>query len=656
MNPSFLLDYLFDIRYSICLLGIGSLIYVWLARPKKEIKYLWIILIIGLFTQIRFGTLHNGFFLHAHDCIHYQIGSKYFKEFGYNGIYAGITQGLKELNQSIPSILPPKTFRDLDNKTGIHLNSTHPKTEEIKNRFTEQRWKQLKDDIMQWDKKYSPDWSHLVRDAGYNPPPAWTIWGLSMNQIVTPKNSILYGVPDIIILIIIFYLLWANIGPRPTLYPFAAMMFFPSGPYAPFDWIGGSLFRFLWVLWLTVGLIAYYKKQYRLAGFALALASLERIFPGAWLMSAGLISFFHLIHLRKSLGWKALEPLKGLTIGATIGLCSVMIVTHIVLDISTWSAFVSHIKEHGSYLFTNHFGWTRAITFHPKMGEMGFDAANMTIFNDWNEILLQRKTWVIYIFLRFSILIGLLYWAWLSIKKEYEPLAIGWLGASVVFFISMPAHYYLLGLLPILGITALQAPKMFLGVLLCMLIINVVTPMSETLSWSLASIVMASATAYGLGYTLPKKRKYSIALLASGLVVFLIMVYPTMLADTVKPHNKAEIIITKDIRRISRSFLVKEGYEVLDWGIIVPPNQQVGLRIKGYAPQKLHIRTDRYFKGTLVLKDSMKKEIESWDVQARGNMFDTLISKTLPSGEKDFLLEWKGKEKTDIGIFSIWTL
>lgn len=654
MSNPFIIDYLFQLRWSICLAGIFSLTLLWLLKPKKEIKYLWIILIIGLFTQSRFGTLHNGFFLHDHDCIHYQLGSKYFKEFGYNGMYAGLTKALGELDQKYTNIKAPKKFRDLDNKTGNHLDSNHPKTQIIRERFTDQRWDNLKEDIMTWERKHTPDWEHIVKDAGYNPPPTWTVWGIVANYLIQPENSVLYGIPDLIILGIIFYFIWGTFGPRAALYSFSIMMFFPGGPFAPFDWIGGSLFRFLWILWVALGLVFYQRKQYRMAGFMLALATMERIFPAAWLASAGLISLFHFIQLRKVEGWKAIQPLTGLTIGATISITSILLLTHLFLGIGTWGDFVTHIKEHGSYLFTNHLGWTRAITFHPKMGEMGFSSENMSVFNDWNEILLKRKDWLVYVVLRLLFALAIVAWAWQTIKRSTQTLAIAWMGAGVVFFISMPAHYYLIGLLPILGITAAQSQKMFTGCLVTIGVITAVTQMSETLGWSLASITMAVAAAYGLGYSIPNRNKTETAITSSAIVLFLVMFFPSLNADPVKEQWRAEITPITNTKSIKRSFLIEEAYEVGDTGFILAPQQQIRIKTKTNSNHQLHIRTDRYYKGKLVLKDLNQNMVYSWDVLPRGNMFDTLTSDPLPNSNQ-YILEWQGDDKTDIGIFSVWT-
>lgn len=654
MSNPFLIDYLFELRWSICLAGIFTIILLWTLKPKKELKYLWIVLFIGIFTQSRFGTLHNGFFLHDHDCIHYQLGSKYFKEFGYNGIYAGLTKALRELSEKYPEIKAPEKFRDLDNKTGEHLNYDHPKAQRIRDKFTDQRWEEFKTDIMSWERKYTPDWQHMVRDAGYNPPPTWTIWGIIANYLIYPQNSVLYGIPDLIVLGIIFHLLWVTFSPRAALYSFSTMMFFPGGPFAPFDWVGGSLFRFLWILWMTLGLVYYQRKQYRLAGFMLALAAMERIFPAAWLASAGLISLFYFIQMKKTQGWAALQPLKGITIGAIISIASVLILSHLLLGIGTWGDFINHIKEHGSYLFTNHIGWTRAITFHPRMGEMGFNPENMSIFNDWNEILLKRKDWLVYVVLRLLFALAIVYWAWQSIARSTQTLAIAWMGAGIVFFASMPAHYYLVGLLPILGITAAQSPKMFIGCLITIAVINAITQMSETLGWALASIAMAVSAAYGLGYSIAKTQKINTALTSSGIVLFLIVFFPSLHSDPVKNHTKAELKPLEDTRTLNRSFLIKEGYEVHDKGFILLPNKKIEIKTVTNSNHKLYIRSDRYFKGKLVLKDLNGNIIYTWDVQPRGNMFDTLVSDPLPNLNR-YILEWQGEEKTDIGIFSIWT-
>jgi hypothetical protein len=290
------------------------------------------------------------------------------------------------------------------------------------------------------------------------------------------------------------------------------------------------------------------------------------------------------------------------------------------------------------------------------MGAIGFQADNMTIFEDWCSYLLQRKNWLIFNALKYLTLIGLFIWSYKMVKEKKETLAIAWLGASVVYFYSMPAHYYLIGVLPLIAVTAVLTPTMFSGVLWTCIALSAVTSLSETLGWSLASIILVTAMTYGIGFCLTTNKDYkpTFAAIAAFISLFFTMFYQTLLEDPAKKPTARIITPPNSLVAITRSFVTPEGFEVKDTGCMVPHDGVLKLNGITESNKILKIRTDRFYDGTLVLKSSDGTLIHKWDIKRRGWLFDTLSTPFPLDKNKEYLLVWEGPEKTDIGIFSIW--
>lgn len=666
----FLIDYLLELKWPLTLVAIGLLAALWRIQPKKELLYLSLLFSLSLGIQTRFGKFHDGRLVHSHDLFHYQIGSKYFKELGYQGLYAGTTQALQELEKEQKTLQAPRTFRDLSQKMGEHLPATHWSTLSTKNQFSPTRWEEFKTELSEWNKKFQPNWQSFVQDAGYNPSPLVTLWGLLLNPLFSIKNPHLFVLPDLISLFGCFFLLWRTFGLRIALYAGCAFFLFPPGRFAAFDWIGGSFLRLPWMFWLTLGITSLYQKRYGWAGFALALSAAERTFPGAWLACTGMLLAIAALEQRKNptLLQPRLCALKNFTLTATLTLSLTFIATYFLIGPDCWAEFLQHIRAHGSGLYTNHFGWGRAITFHPHMAEVSFSNQNMSTFATWGARLLQREDWILYRSLKIALLAALFFWGWKTTQKNL-PLAAAWLGGAVVFFFSMPAQYYLVGLLPLFAVSAAPPtePPFYFRTLLAGLIVTITAQLAQVPSWSISSIVIIVALAYWLAYWfaqwLHQNRAWRTpchanrwALLTATSYGVLLLFYQAAFPDPAALATKARVQAPPGLKPITRSFLVSEGFEVKDSGYILKPGDKLLLQIpptRSPLPQLLQIRTDRFFKGRLELQTSTGTPLHSWNIAAQGWLFDTL-STPLPTSHPHLQLEWKGEKGTDIALFSVW--
>jgi hypothetical protein len=106
-------------------------------RSKRQ---LWILLGFGCFAWLNWGTLHTDRTLvHNWDQYHYLVGSKYFPELGYDGLYVASI----EARQEGQSIEPPSRVRDLRTQIIVPYASLQTHRQQVRARFDPLRWEEF---------------------------------------------------------------------------------------------------------------------------------------------------------------------------------------------------------------------------------------------------------------------------------------------------------------------------------------------------------------------------------------------------------------------------------------------------------------------------------------------------------------------------------
>ena len=650
-------SWLFEMRMDICLAGLIVLGMAYLARPDKEKpgskKETWIAAILALvafFATTRFGQFQpQG--IHAHDVFHYQFGSKYAPENGYTGIYEATAAGLQELAKEgkIPPGRAPHRIRTLADKASEQSVIGDAEREKIKARFTPERWAELKRDLAGYDRVYDLSWDRVVNDAGYNPTPWWTALGNLVNMGLTSAESYqAVKFIDAAFLAVALAMVWQTFGARAAAFAAALTFFFPPGRYAPFDYTGASMLRLSWMFWVTVGVCAFHTKRFALAGAALGLATMERVFPGAFALAAAIVAgALALDNPRKAASW---APLAKLAAGGAAAAAFALAASIALYGVEPWAEFARFIPQHTSLLFTNHTGWGKAISVHPHMQDVGFSKENMGVLRDWSQFLLARNHWAIFLVTKALLIGGITIWA----LRRRDTAAFALLGASLVFFFSMPAHYYLMGMLAPYAAAFAADQAQGTKTLGAWLIFGAAASTlfmatGETAGWSLMSATVVAGMAYGCGSLCTPGKPRLGGLLGLGAWIF-VLAYPELSTPSGPEKIPAKIYVSAPW--LSRQFIDDTGREIKDRGFILTKEGVAGITTTSWDNHRLMIRTDRAFPGELELQTPEGKPIQRWKVEARGSIFDTL-STPLPQGTK-FQLRWFGPGK-DIGIFSIWT-
>lgn len=306
-------------------------------------------------------------YYHRHELYHYYLGSKYFTELGYKRLYA--CTAIAEVESGRGSHIRSLKIRDL---AGDNLLLPTPETyvfsdpDQCKRHFTTERWQTFKSDVAWFEASSRGDyWDNMRGDHGYNPPPVWTMTGQLFANLSPPSDhffKILASIDVLLQLGVLLMLRWAFGWRVMTL----AAVFFGCNLPANSTWTLGAFLRQDWIFLFTAAVCLARRRQFALAGAALAWSSLLRIFPVVAFSGVGLIMAFHGLrhrsmhrdHIRFALGALAAGTL---LIVASIG----------VTGVAAYPEFIAHIRAHKNTPLTNNMG-LEMIVAHDWEGRMVF--------------------------------------------------------------------------------------------------------------------------------------------------------------------------------------------------------------------------------------------------------------------------------------------
>ncbi len=350
----------------------------------------------GVFTALIVGvalcavTLQVGKYMHdslagdrvrAWNVYHYYVGSKYFPELGYFGLYAATlaaddafqlekkTAHGKEARRlkKVRDFAPLKKARDMRDYLVKPRKDIVASFSEFE--MSPRRFAQLGRDT-RFLRTYMgikpPGWTNTVQDLGYNPGPAWTLVGVPLANLVPPRWPWFHLISnsDVPFFVLTFLLLWWGFGLRVA----SAMALWTctiqfnesrfAGGFLQYDWFAS-----------TLACAAFYRRGwYRAAGVSLTWGAMTRVFPGF------LILPFVIYAARDGLaaarrggrdplraGWRGIRARhRAFLLAFTIG-CGVLFVgSHFTgRGLQTWPGWVEKIARHSH----NH-----AVTSNQRVG------------------------------------------------------------------------------------------------------------------------------------------------------------------------------------------------------------------------------------------------------------------------------------------------
>lgn len=237
----------------------------------------------NFFLYRHFGTTKDG------DAFTYYVGSKYFSELGYFDLYDCTVAALVDLElrdrpqgASVPLVLDLPEVRDLRTLEIQTSGELLGASGRCRSSFENDRWAGFVSDV-DWfrDHTHPASWPLTFLDHGYHPTPVWTLAGGSLANLTAagdPGFLLLVLADCALIVLLLAAVAWAFDLEVACL----AAIVWGTGHLWSYAWIGDSYLRNLWLAAAIAGLACLRRECHFAAGALLALASLLRLFPGAF--------------------------------------------------------------------------------------------------------------------------------------------------------------------------------------------------------------------------------------------------------------------------------------------------------------------------------------------------------------------------------------
>ena len=447
-------------------------------RTKRTVAI--VLTVAAFFTYFDFfnPNVRYSEYYHRHEFFHYYLGSKYFKEIGYNQLYE--CTAVAEIELGRRASVASRDIRDLRKNLIKPVKDTYILTDpgQCKNRFTAARWEDWKKDV-DWfyHSSVGSYWDNMQKDHGYNPPPVWTMTGKFFGSFA-PAGDKFFKILSMIDVafhvgvVLLFY--WA-FGFRVMA---VATVFWGCNAPANFYWTGGAFLRQDWVFFLVTALCCARKRKFFLAGGALTWSALLRVFPIIFFAGWGIMVVFEVIR-RVRFGTTG-EPKPGvLSIKREPGLLGYLHPDHrrllagcivaagvlipasaAVCGVDSYKQFFGHtIKVHNATPLTNHMGLETILVANWD-GRMRFlrDDNMDDPFEGWKQARLDRFKMMKPLFLLIcAAVFGWTAWALRRTKLLWVGLALS--TCLVISMTNLTCYYYSLFLVA----PALVAARRALG-------------------------------------------------------------------------------------------------------------------------------------------------------------------------------------------------
>jgi hypothetical protein len=220
------------------------------------------------------------------DQYHLQLGSKYFPELGYDGLYAA---SLIAQEQTAPNLPLPKRVRDLTTFKLVAPENQSAELTAVRERFSDARWQSFVADHSDYLANTPPRlWQVIRSDHGYNSTPAWTFVARLFDARLPTTNVTLgaFAALDLLLVTAMFALIFRTYGYRTAC---LSLALFGLG-YGWRDIYVGSLLRLDWLAATVLGICLLKRERFATAGACFGYAAMVRIFPVLFLIGPALLA------------------------------------------------------------------------------------------------------------------------------------------------------------------------------------------------------------------------------------------------------------------------------------------------------------------------------------------------------------------------------
>lgn len=240
----------------------------------------------------------SGKFVRAWNVFHYYVGSKYYAELGHDGLYAAALTADDDWLRKAAAVSVEERTRMRRARNFHHIQRTRdmqtyeivPRKQAVRgfdrSRFTPERFEEFGRDTRALRSQLSArTWTRVFCDLGYNPSPAWTVFGTPFANLV-PLDRLgfaLIATSDLAALVLAFASLWWAFGSRVAL---CALLWLTTIPFNFHLLIGGFL-HYDWLASCALGLALYHRGWPKLAGACMSWAVMTRLFPALFVVPLG---------------------------------------------------------------------------------------------------------------------------------------------------------------------------------------------------------------------------------------------------------------------------------------------------------------------------------------------------------------------------------
>lgn len=270
----------------LALLVAGLALFVWNLRAKRRAadpRRALRLALLGLAGVTAYGSyfyFYRYSRLHVEDTFHYYVGSKYFPELGYYGLYDCTLQALDEAGRTRPNALRRvRNLRTMRLESPARALARGPRCKEG---FSTARWNAFATDV-RWFHARTPAkaWAHVMEDHGYHPSPVWTLFGRPLAEWIpaSAAGTRVLARVDHALMLGAFLFVGMSVGWETAS---LAAIVWGTGFLWRHAWIGDAFLRHLWLACSLAGLSLLWRRRHAGAAVLLTTAALLRIFPAVF--------------------------------------------------------------------------------------------------------------------------------------------------------------------------------------------------------------------------------------------------------------------------------------------------------------------------------------------------------------------------------------
>jgi hypothetical protein len=448
---------------------------------------LWLMAIVAALAYSNFGQFHGRGGIHHWEQFHYFLGSKYFPELRYDGIYIASLEAERETAGGRPA---QSHTRDLRNNEVVPTSGLWTHAREVKARFSDERWRAFKEDNRYFVSENARDYLAKIRkDHGYNPTPTWTFSARLFSRWVPASGASLSTLAwiDALLLAGMFLIVFRTYGSRIGC---MAVIVFGLGYAWRFDWVGGAFLRQDWLAAVGVAVCMLRRERFVLAGSLIAYATMVRVFPGAFLVGPAVVAARQFLRQRQSIGW-----FWKLAAGFALGLAICVIAGGLTgVGFDAWPEFFDNLEKHHGTWLTNNVGLANLLLYDGatmRREEVRWNLPEPWIF--WQEKMnrLQAQRRPLLLAASVALLAIIVAAAW---RFEADEAAV--LGVAVAFaVVLLTCYYWAMLLLVPLGRGRWGPTAGWLAINIGLFGLHTITPAFEMIyglmSWALLGFFLA---------------------------------------------------------------------------------------------------------------------------------------------------------------------